>query len=100
MTDNNPHKRAMTPRARHQALKFIVQSVKMKKHNKKQKQLLLSKGDWYDVFGLPIAKSVVGSWEDPLADVEVDVVVFYSMNSIFTDAERKLHGTFTAYHPL
>src|ERR1043165_5794755 len=100
MTDNNPHKRAMMPRARHLALEFIVQNIENTKSKTKQKQLLLSKGDWYDVFTLPIAESVVGSREDPLADVEVAVVVFYSMNPIFADAERKLAGMFAAYHLL
>src|ERR1051325_6928773 len=74
------------------ALGFRVYCSKHRneKQNRKQRQLLLSKGDWYDVFSLPIAESVVSSWEDQLADVEVAVVVFYSMNSIFADAEGKL----------
>src|ERR1051325_3449218 len=73
---------------------------KIRKAKQKQEQLLLSKGDWYDVFSLPIAKSVVGSWEDPLADVEVVVVVLYSMDSTLADAERKLAGALAAYHLL
>ena len=72
----------------------------MKSITETKKQLLLSKGDWYDVFGLPIAESVVGSREDLFADVEVTVVVFYSMDSILADAERKLAGPFAAYHLL
>ena len=69
----------------------------MKSVTENKKQLLLSKGDWYDVFGLPIAESVVGSRDDPLADVEVVVVVFYSMYSILADVEEKFVGTFAAY---
>src|ERR1044072_4197425 len=100
MTDNNPHKRAMRPRVRHWALDFIVQNIENTKSKTKQEQLLLSKGDWYDVFGLPIAEFVAGSWKDPLADIEVAVVVFYSMDSTLADAEGKLAGTLAAYHLL
>ena len=70
------------------------------KSNTTQEQLLLSTGDWYDIFGLPIAESVVGSWEDPIADVEAAVVIFYSMDSILTDVEMKFAGTFAVYHLL
>src|ERR1051325_7233238 len=97
MTDNNPRKQTMMPRAKHQPLEFIVQNKKNTKSKTKQEQLLLSKGDWYDVFGLPIAESVVGSWKDPLADVEVVVVVLYSMDCTLADAERKLAGTLAAW---
>src|ERR1051325_181600 len=87
-----------------QIIGFRVYCSKHRKYEKqnktKQEQLLLSKGDWYDVFSLPIAESVVGSWEDPFADVEVVVVVFYSMDSTLADAERKLAGTFAASHLL
>ena len=100
MTDNNPHKRAMMPRARHQALEFIVQNIENEKQKEKQEQSLLSKGDWYDVFSLPIAEPAIWSWEDPLADVEVAVVVFYSMDPILANAERKMASTFAAYHLL
>src|ERR1051325_8618366 len=60
----------------------------------------LAKGDWYDVFSLPIVEPTIWSWKDPFADVEVVVVVFYSMDSTLTDAERKLAGTLAAYHLL
>ena len=72
----------------------------MKSVAENTKKLLLSKGDWYDVFGLPIAESVVWSWEDPVADVEVAVVIFYSMDSILADVDREFAGTFVAYHLL
>ena len=60
----------------------------------------MTKGDWYDVFSLPIAEPMIWSWEDPLADVEVVVIVFYSMDSTLADAERKLAGALMAYHLL
>ena len=48
----------------------------------------------------PIIESIARSQEDPIIDVKVTIIVFYSMNPILVDAERKLVGTLPAYHLL
>src|ERR1051325_6482955 len=80
-------------------LKSYCSKRKSKKH-KTEKQSLLSKGDWHSILSRPIVEFIAGSWEDPIVDVEVTIIVFYSINSILVDAEWRSTGTFAAYHLL
>ena len=59
--------RTIVPRVRHMAIEFILFLNYISE--KSERQLLLSKSNWYKFLGSPVTESAVGSREDPAVNV-------------------------------